>query len=77
MSAERAATPAIFLGGPVLPHQHPALHAHAASFAPLPLQDFQPIDRLETMGIAAADIKKLKEKGYHTVESVRGEGRSP
>lgn len=31
---------------------------------------FNPIERLETVGIAASDVKKLKEAGYHTVESV-------
>lgn len=30
----------------------------------------QPISKLEQFGIAAADIKKLQEVGYHTVESV-------
>ena len=29
-----------------------------------------PVNRLEEMGIPAADIKKLAENGYHTVESV-------
>lgn len=33
-------------------------------------QPFLPIDRLEGPGIVAADIKKLKEAGYHTIESV-------
>lgn len=31
---------------------------------------YAPIARLEEFGVAAADIKKLKEKGFHTVESV-------
>lgn len=31
-----------------------------------------PINRLETSGINASDIKKLQEAGLHTVESVRG-----
>lgn len=30
-----------------------------------------PIERLQDQGINAADIKKLQEAGYHTVESVR------
>lgn len=30
----------------------------------------QPLSKLEGQGISAADIKKLEESGYHTVESV-------
>ena len=30
-----------------------------------------PINRLETQGINASDIKKLQEAGMHTVEAVR------
>jgi len=29
-----------------------------------------PIEKLEHYGIAAADIKKLKDAGYNTVESI-------
>lgn len=31
---------------------------------------FSPIDRLEGPGISQSDVKKLKEAGYHTIESV-------
>lgn len=31
---------------------------------------FSPIGRLEEMGIAAADVKKMQEAGFYTVESV-------
>ncbi|KAJ1566654.1 hypothetical protein HK405_008946, partial [Cladochytrium tenue] len=31
---------------------------------------FTPINKLESCGVSAADIKKLKDNGYHTVESI-------
>jgi len=34
-----------------------------------------PLTKLEELGIAASDVKKLQEAGFYTVESVRGNGR--
>jgi hypothetical protein len=33
-----------------------------------------PLTKLEELGIAASDVKKLQEAGFYTVESVCGEG---
>ena len=33
-------------------------------------ETFQPVSILEAHGIGSADVKKLREAGYHTIESV-------
>ena len=34
------------------------------------VENHMPISRLEQCGISAQDVKKLRDAGYHTVESV-------